>query len=87
MALDDFFDSEVLIAVLATGVVMSPTGRKFLRRGAVYGLAGALKVGDALGTFGRGVVKGAQETAAATAKTVKETAEAPKDEEREPEER
>jgi hypothetical protein len=73
MALDDFFESEVLIAVLATAVVMSPKGRKLLRRGAVLGLAGALTAGDALSTFGRGVAKGAQETVNATAASVKET--------------
>ncbi len=75
MALDDFFESEVLIAVLATAVVMSPKGRAVLRRGAVLGLAGALSAGDALTSFGRGVAKGARETVRATAESVQETVE------------
>jgi hypothetical protein len=46
MALEDFVDSEVGIAVAATAVVLSPQVRGFLRRGAVYGLAGLMKAGD-----------------------------------------
>src|SRR2546423_1118082 len=40
MALQDFLDSEVAVAVAATAALASPPVRGVLRRGAVYGLAG-----------------------------------------------
>jgi hypothetical protein len=64
MALDDFLDSEVGIAVAATAIVMSPRVRGFLRRGAVYGLAGAMRAGDVLSNAAQGVASQAQSTAA-----------------------
>ena len=66
MALDEYLESEVAVAVAATAVVFSPRARRALRRGAVYGLAGALRAGDAIGSFARGAARGAQETAAVT---------------------
>lgn len=67
MALDDYLDSEVAIAVAATTALLSPRVRGVLRRGAVLGLAGALTAGDMLGSFARGVAEGVQQTAASTA--------------------
>lgn len=64
MALDDFFDSEVGIAVAATAVAMSPRVRSVLRRGAVYGLAGLMRAGDTLGSAAKGVAGEAQQTMA-----------------------
>lgn len=58
MELEDFLQSEVAIAAAATAVLFSPRARGLLRRGAVYGLAGALLAGDALTTFARGVGQG-----------------------------
>ena len=75
MALKDYADSHVAVAVAATAVVCSPRMREVLRRGAVYGVAGALMAGDAVASFGRGVRRGAQE-AAASAPTVMEATEA-----------
>ena len=65
MALDDYIESEVAIAVAATAAALSPRVRGILRQGAVVGLAGALTAGDAIGAFARGVARGAQKTAAA----------------------
>ena len=59
MAMDDFMESEVAVAVAVTAVVMSPRARNVLRKGAVYGLAGVLKAADAVGSFARGVGRGA----------------------------
>ena len=69
MALEDYVESEVAIAAAATAAILSPRVRGVLRTGAVYGLAGVLMAGDALGTFARGVARGVQQTAAAGART------------------
>lgn len=66
MELDDFLESEVGIAVAATAALFSPRVRKVIRRGAVYGVAGALMAGDAITGFARGVGRGAQQVAAPT---------------------
>ena len=63
MAMDDFMESEVAVAVAVTAVVMSPRARSVLRKGAVYGLAGVLKAADAVGSFARGVGRGAEQGA------------------------
>lgn len=61
MAAEDFLEAEVGVAVAATAVVLSPTVRGWLRKGAVYGLAGVMMAGDALGAAARGVSRGASE--------------------------
>jgi hypothetical protein len=67
MALDDFFEAEVGVAVAATALLASPRVRKALRRGAVYGVAGVLRAGDALTSFAKGVGRGAQQAATSAA--------------------
>ena len=47
MAVEDFLESEVAVAVAVTAAVLSPRVRGVLRRGLVYGVAGVLKAGDA----------------------------------------
>jgi hypothetical protein len=59
MALDDYLDSEVVVAVAATAVALSPRARRVLRRGAVYGVAGVLKATDVATAAARGVARGA----------------------------
>ncbi len=73
MALKDYTDSHVAVAVAATAMVCSPRMREMLRRGAVHGVAGALMAGDAVASFARGVGRGAQQ-AAASAPSVMEVA-------------
>jgi hypothetical protein len=58
MGVEDFIDAEVGVAVAATAALLSPRARKVVRRGAVYGLAGALKASDAVGSAARGVANG-----------------------------
>ena len=53
MAVEDFLDGEVAIAVAATAALSSSRVRKALRRGVVYGLAGVLRAGDALAATAR----------------------------------
>jgi hypothetical protein len=59
MALDDWLDSEVAVAVAATAAVLSPGFRRVLRRGAVYGVAGVLKATDVATATARGIARGA----------------------------
>lgn len=63
MALEDFIEPEVGIAVALTAAVASPGVRKVLRKGAVYGLAGVLMAGDAVSTLAQGVKRGVQRAA------------------------
>lgn len=70
MALEDYLESEVVVAVAATAAVFSPRVRKVLRRGAVYGLAGVLMAGDAVSSAARNVTPGVQQAAATAAVTV-----------------
>ena len=53
MAVEDFLDGEVAIAVVATAALSSSRVRTALRRGVVYGLAGVLRAGDALASTAR----------------------------------
>jgi hypothetical protein len=48
LALKDYMESEVMVAVAATAAALSPRARKVARRGAVYGLAGVLTISDAI---------------------------------------
>ncbi|MBA2277120.1 MAG: hypothetical protein H0W06_05095 [Chloroflexia bacterium] len=63
MALEEYLESEVAVAIAATAVAFSPRARRLLRRGAVYGLAGALTAGDAITAFTRGAARGARQAA------------------------
>lgn len=58
MALEDWLESEVALAVAATTVALSPKARRFVRRGAVYAVAGALKATDVATAAARGVAQG-----------------------------
>ena len=63
MAVDDYLDSEVGIAIAATAALLSPKARRVLRRGLVYGAAGVLAAGEALASAGRRVGEVASEVA------------------------
>jgi hypothetical protein len=65
MDLEDYVEPEIAIAVAATATVLSPRVRGVLRSGAVYGLAGVLIAGDAIGSVAHGVGRGAQQAASA----------------------
>jgi hypothetical protein len=73
MALEDYAEPEVLIAVAVTAAVASPPVRRVLRRGLVYGLAGLLTVGDKLGSAARGLATRAQHLAAHREQTAEGT--------------
>jgi hypothetical protein len=63
MALDDFLDSEVAVAVAAAAAIFSPQARRLMRRGAVYGLASVLAAGDIVSSAARGLARGVRRDA------------------------
>ncbi|MDX6688357.1 MAG: hypothetical protein QOF26_1985 [Baekduia sp.] len=63
MGVEDYMESPVAMAVAATAVVLSPRVRGVLRKGAVYGVAGAMKAADAVGSAARDVAGEARDTA------------------------
>ena len=74
MALDDYLESEVVVAVAATAAVMSPRVRGVLRSGAVYGLAGVLRASDAISSVARNAAPVVQNAAATATDTVQNAA-------------
>lgn len=66
MAVEDFLESEVAVAVAVTAAVLSPRVRGVMRRGLVYGLAGVLKAGDALSSAVQSAATATQSTTDAT---------------------
>jgi len=65
MALDDFVESEVGIAVAATALLISPEVRNLVRRGLVYGLAAVLKASNTIAIAARSVAGDVQQRVAA----------------------
>jgi len=61
MDLEDFLEPEVAVTAVVAAAVFSPGARKLLRRGLVYGTAGALIAGDAVTSFARRVGQGASQ--------------------------
>jgi hypothetical protein len=62
MALDDYLEPEVAIAVAVTAAVASPPVRKVLRRGVVYGLAGMLMARDKIAAAAHDIAQSAHQT-------------------------
>lgn len=63
MAVEDFLESEVAVAVAVTAAVLSPRVRGVLRRGIVYSVAGVLKAGDVLSSAVQSAAAAAQPAA------------------------
>lgn len=64
MGLDDYVNAETGLMSAATAAAVSPRARELLRRGVVYGLAGAMRAGDVVVAATRGAVRGARESIA-----------------------
>ena len=58
MGLEELISKESAVVATATAAVLSPRTRETLRRGAVLGVAGALKAGDVLAGAARGATRG-----------------------------
>ena len=78
MALDDYLEPEVGIAVAVTAAVAVRPVRRALRWGAVYSLAGLLIAGDKLADLARGVRRKAQEVAGSTGTETQQAAAQPR---------
>src|SRR6266705_5141750 len=75
MALEDYLEPEIAVTAAVTAAVFSPRGRRVIRRGAVYGLAGVLTAGDAIASFFRSVRHGIQEASTAAVQATRRTVE------------
>jgi hypothetical protein len=64
MDFDDFMEPEIAVTAAVTAAVLSQRGRQMLRRGAVYGMAGALVARDAIASFARGIGQGFRQVGA-----------------------
>ena len=80
MALEDYLEPEVAVTAAVTAAVFSPTARKIIRKGAVYGMAGVLIAGDAISSFVRSVGQGVQQAGTSTAQAAQNTANRVKEE-------
>jgi len=58
VGLDDLMSGESAFVAAATAAIFSPRTRETLRRGAVIGVAGALRAGDVVAGATRGVARG-----------------------------
>jgi hypothetical protein len=76
MAVKDYMESEVAVAVAVTAAVFSPRVRRVVRRGLVYGVAGVLKAGDALAAAAQNAARAAEPPAASAAPVATVTTEA-----------
>lgn len=70
MGIEDLASSESALIAAATATVLSPRVRETLRRGAVYGVAGALKAGDVVAGAARGAARGVRTEQVATGAAV-----------------
>jgi len=63
MELEDYLEPEIAVTAAVTAALFSHRGRQILRRGAVYGLAGALIAGDTIVSFARSIGQGFKQVA------------------------
>ncbi|HTI13518.1 MAG TPA: hypothetical protein VL461_02965 [Dictyobacter sp.] len=61
MEFDEFLEPEVAATAAVAAVVFSPGARKLIRRGLVYGMAGALMAGDVVTSFAHSISRGLQQ--------------------------
>lgn len=69
---EDFLEPEVAVTAAVVAAVCSPRLRRFLRRGLVYGTAGALIAGDAITSFAKNVSEGAKQAGTSMAQATQE---------------
>jgi hypothetical protein len=73
MDLEDFVEPEIAVTAAVTAAIFSPRARNVMRKGLVYGMAGALTVGDMVTTFGRNVGQGIQQASKEATHAAQET--------------
>lgn len=72
MDLEDFVEPEIAVTAAVVAAIFSPRARNVMRKGLVYGMAGALTVGDMVTTFGRNVGQGIQRASREATHTAQE---------------
>jgi hypothetical protein len=77
MAVEDYLEPEVAVAVAVTAAVCSPPVRRILRRGLVYGLAGLIVARDKVSSAAQAVTKKAQEVASSAGNAASATGNQP----------
>ncbi len=68
----DFLEPEVAVTAAVVAAICSPRLRRFVRRGLVYGTAGALIAGDAITSFAKNVGEGAKQAGTSMAQATQE---------------
>jgi hypothetical protein len=58
---ENFLEPEIAVTAAVVAAICSPSLRRFLRRGLVYGTAGALMAGDAITSFTKNVGDGVKQ--------------------------
>lgn len=61
MEFEDFVEPEIAVTAAVTAAVFSPRARKIIRKGLVYGMAGALAAGDVFVSFVKSIGQGCQQ--------------------------
>jgi hypothetical protein len=74
MEFEDYLEPEVAVTALVAATLFSKRGRQLLRRGAVYGLAGILAVGDNLTSFSRNLGQNLQAAGTSAAQMTRDLA-------------
>lgn len=69
MEFEDFVEPEIAVTAAVAAAVFSPRARKVIRKGLVYGMAGALAAGDVFVSFARSIGQGCQQVSARAART------------------
>jgi len=67
-------EPEVGIAAVVVAAIFSPRARRWIRQGAVYGMAGILVAGDAIASLGRSFGQGVRQAGATMANAAQNTA-------------
>jgi hypothetical protein len=75
MDFEDLLEPEVAVGAAIAAALFSPRVRGLLRKGAVYGLAGALMAGDAVATAARNVGETVRQTSNGAAARASQSAE------------
>jgi hypothetical protein len=68
---EDFADPRIAVTALVTAAVMSKPGRRLLRQGAVYSIAGVLMARDAVTGLSSGVSRGVRDATSRAAGSVR----------------
>jgi hypothetical protein len=77
MAVDDYLESEVVVATAATAALLSPRVRGVMRKGLVYGTAGVMTAGDAVFSVAKGAGRGVQRAVGRGSSTTPATSRSP----------